>query len=89
MSRRVPSRLEVYGPETNYKSSPDGFVSYEKGRRLVESGKADFVKHGKAIRMRRTTVVLPLGSAECNKDFIAKFGRPEAGCGALQAGGGA
>jgi hypothetical protein len=50
--RRVPTQLEVYGPDTNYKSTPDDVISYEDGRLRVENGQADFVKHGKAIRLR-------------------------------------
>jgi hypothetical protein len=51
MSRRVPTKLEVYEPYTSYDSPPDDVVDYEVGRVRVENGRADFVKHGKAIRM--------------------------------------
>jgi hypothetical protein len=50
--RRVPTQLEVYEPETSYKSTPDDVISYEDGLLRVKKGEADFVKHGKAIRIR-------------------------------------
>lgn len=75
MARRVPERIDVYNPETNYTAKPDDVIPYDEARARVERGEADFVKHGKAIRMRRNPSSLRCGSVECNQDFIAKFAR--------------
>lgn len=79
MSRRVPEVLEVYLPGTPYTAPADRIIAYEDGRRRVEIGAADFVKHGNAIRMRRPFLgTYPrAGSLECRKDFVEKYGAQE------------
>jgi hypothetical protein len=73
MTRRVPEKLDVYEPGTRYTSPADEIISYEDGRRRVEAGAADFVNHGNAIRMRRSSAVRA-GSFECRQDLVEKYG---------------
>ena len=71
--RRVPEKVDVYESGTNFASPADDRIPYEQGRLLVESGRADFVKHGKAIRLRGSAAIIRAGSAECNRAFVEEY----------------
>jgi hypothetical protein len=64
--RRVPVELGVYGPATAYDAAPDEIVSFDEGRRRVESGEAAFINRGRAIRMfDRVEAPAPLRGESC------------------------
>jgi hypothetical protein len=77
---RDQKTLKVYGPDSPYTGHPDEIVSYQEGQRRVMLDLADFVNHGKAIRMRRVSSPPFLGAgrcgfAECNALWIEKHAR--------------
>jgi hypothetical protein len=76
--RRVPTQIEVYRPDTRYTAPPDAVILYDEGKRCVERGDADFVNHGKAIRLRRKGAPNQARSFECWRINVEGWRRAEA-----------
>jgi hypothetical protein len=73
----VQKQLEVYEPSTPFNDPPDDHIPYGEGQKMVYSGAATFVKHGKAIRLEWPSV----GRAGTE----AKYRHPAASLGAADA----
>jgi hypothetical protein len=59
---RVSKQIGAYQAKTSSTAPPDCWLDDDEARRLVLSGHARKINHGKAIRLFRTVIA---GSGEC------------------------